>query len=124
MEMLAEIIDGAQPLHQPGMLAAADEFILLLQDILLISRHIPYDLLQHIMQRHKTGQRPVLIDDDRLMHPARAEELQELRQDERLRDEKRLMDRIHDRCLQGLSRMLVLIDQDLRHIREALEIIQ
>ena len=106
------------------MLAATDEFILLLQDILLVSGHIPYDLLQHIMQRHKAGQRPVLIDDDRLMHPARAEELQELRQDERLRDEKRLMNRIHDRCLQRLARMLVLIDQDLRHIRKTLEVIQ
>ena len=106
------------------MLAAADEFILLFQDILFVSGHIPYDLLQHIMQRHKAGQSPVLIDDDRLMHPARAEELQELRQDERLRDEKRLMDRIHDRCLQRLARMLVLIDQDLGHIRKTLEIIQ
>lgn len=124
MEMFAEIVDAAQPFHEPGIVRPADEAVLLFLHVLRVAGHVADDFLQHVVQRHQTGKHAVLVDDDRLVHALVVEMPEHLHEGERLGNVHRLAQHRPHGVADGAAGMPVAVHEDVAHVHDAQEIIE
>ena len=67
MEIVPEIINGAESFHEPGMFIPLQDLILFFFHIFLIPGNIAQYLFQHIMQSDHAGENTIFINDHGLM---------------------------------------------------------
>ena len=124
VEMFAEVVDAAQPFHEPGIVGPADEPVLFFFHILRVAGHVAHDFLEDVMECDEAGEHAVFVDDDGFMDALVVEVLEDFHEGKRLGDVYGLAEHGPEGFGDGVFRMLVAVHEDVAHVHDAEEVIE